>query len=109
MVSLRAHIQVKQIVNAVFGAISLILGRINAVGAAYPDSNLARQIMVTYATVFSIPDVGDQLVESITRQVVTIFDMYLFNPAKHDDLALSPWFVILRHLHQVIFRKFFKS
>ena len=61
--SMRAHIQVKQIVRAVFDSINLILGRIIQVGSSYPDSNLAKQIMITYATVFSIPDFGDELFE----------------------------------------------
>ena len=61
--SMRAHIQVKQIVRAVFDSIDLILGRIIQVGSSYTDSTLAKQIMITYATVFSIPDFGDELFE----------------------------------------------
>ena len=61
--SMRAHIQVKQIVRAVFDSIDLILGRIIQVGSSYTDSSLAKQIMITYATVFSIPDFGDELFE----------------------------------------------
>ena len=66
--SMRAHIQVKQIVRAVFDSINLILGRIIQVGSSYPDSNLAKQIMITYATVFSIPDFG-QSRENVRHQM----------------------------------------
>ena len=43
--------QTKQIVRSVFDSISLILGEIISVGSSYADSNLAKQVMLTYATV----------------------------------------------------------
>ena len=42
------------------------------------------------------------LIEAITRQVVDIFNKYLYNPKRTEDLNLSPWYVILTHLQQLI-------
>ena len=80
--ALRAHCQTKQIVLSTLRSVERILSAITSVGYSYPDSKLCKAVIDVFATLWTIIDMGDDLIEQVARLAANVLAKYLENPAK---------------------------
>ena len=83
--ALRAHVQAKQIVLSTLRSIDRILAAITSVGYSYPDSKLCKAVIDVFARMWTIIDIGDDLIETVCRLAVNVLTKYLENPKQTKD------------------------